>query len=122
MLCPYCNAAAPQVTGKEIYPHRADLHTKIFYQCSPCDAYVGCHPGSNKALGRLANAKLRRAKMRAHSAFDAIWKDGNKTRTQAYQWLAHELSISVSECHIGMFDVEMCEEVVELATEYLLTN
>lgn len=117
--CPYCNAPAKLVSGKEIYPHRADLFKKSFYQCEPCDAYVGCHPGTIKPLGRLANAELRKAKSAAHAAFDPIWKNSVMPRSNAYQWLAHKLGIEKHKCHIGMFDVETCKKTIVICSDTL---
>ena len=118
VTCPYCDSPAQLVTGVTIYPHRSDLHDKRFYLCTPCDAYVGCHPGTERPLGRLANAELRQAKMAAHAAFDELWKRttpaGTFDRTSAYQWLADQLRIPRAECHIGMFDVERCRLVVAI--------
>ena len=116
VICPYCGSEAELVTGREIYPHRLDLYAKKFYQCEPCDAYVGCHPGTENPLGRLADIELREAKMRAHAAFDPIWKSGNKKRGSAYAWLADQLGIDQKDCHIGMFDVDMCQRVVEVCS------
>ncbi len=115
--CPYCGTRSELVTGQEIYPHRPDLFRKFFYQCSPCEAYVGCHPtGTGKSpLGRLANAELRRAKSDAHAAFDPLWREGSMSRHQAYKFLACELGIPASEAHIGMFDVPQCKRVVQIA-------
>lgn len=112
--CPYCHEASEKVIGKEIYPYRADLWFKTFYRCEPCDAYVGCHPGTEVPLGRLANAELRAAKQMAHLAFDRKWKDGGMKRNEAYRWLAETLGIHKRECHIGMFDVSTCRRVVEV--------
>lgn len=114
VTCPYCSRPALLVGGKAIYPHRPDLYEKQFYQCAPCGAYVGCHPGTTKPLGRLANAELRQAKMEAHAAFDPVWKEGGKRRSDAYAGLAKQLGISKDDCHIGMFDVELCRRVVEI--------
>lgn len=112
--CPYCGEASKLVGGDVIYPHRPDLYDKKFYQCSPCGAYVGCHKGTEKPLGRLANAELRRAKMAAHGAFDPIWRNGGMKRSNAYAWLAQQLGLSEEECHIGMFDVDRCKQVVAI--------
>lgn len=109
--CPYCDGFAEPCGGDVIYPHRPDLYAKNFYICVPCDAYVGCHPGTTKPLGRLANAELRAAKSDAHVYFDLIWQSGELTRTEAYAWLAEQLSITTDQCHIGMFDVDMCKRV-----------
>ena len=114
VVCPYCGQNAELVTGEVIYPHRRDLYEKKFFQCEPCDAYVGCHPGTTNPLGRLADIELRSEKMRAHAAFDPIWKSGSKKRGSAYAWLAERLGIDQKDCHIGMFDVQMCQRVVEV--------
>jgi len=65
-------------------------------------------------MGRLANAELRAAKTYAHRAFDGMWQGGGILRAKAYAWLAKQLGIEVKDCHIGMFDVPMCERVVQL--------
>lgn len=109
--CPYCHGVAEFVHGDEIYEHRPDLHNKMFYICKPCDAYVGCHATSDAPLGRLADAELRKAKVAAHNAFDHLWKTGGMKRGDAYGLLARELGIPKKECHIGMFDVAMCNRV-----------
>ncbi len=115
VICPYCGGNALLVTGAVIYPHRKDLAAKRFYQCAPCDAYVGCHP-SGQPLGRLANMELRQAKMSAHAAFDPLWKPvgGSRARSRAYRKLAQLLGIPPSDCHIGAFDVHQCRRVVEV--------
>ena len=114
VTCPYCDRVAKLVTGHAIYPHRPDLFGKKFYLCSPCGAWVGCHPNGrgDKPLGRLANAELRKAKQVAHAAFDPLWKSGMMSRASAYKRLAESMQISRDNCHIGMFDVEQCGAVV----------
>lgn len=112
--CDYCGGNAPLVTGRDVYPHRPDLYHKRFYKCYPCDALVGCHPGTTAPLGRLANAALRKAKMAAHAAFDPLWRNGAGRRSSRYRWLARQLGIRESLCHIGMFDLDMCARVVEV--------
>jgi len=118
-----CGSFAALVDGSVIYPHRPDLHQKKFWQCAPCDAYVGCHPPAGKngkggqgdgtvPLGRLANAELRRWKSKAHEAFDPLWKNKGMHRKKAYQWLAKQLGIDAEDCHIGMFDVELCKRTI----------
>ena len=114
VICDYCKQPARLVTGKELYPHRPDLFIKYFYVCRPCSAHVGCHNDSASPLGRLANSELRRAKSLAHAAFDPLWKNGRMKRQQAYKWLAAQIGVEKSECHIGMFDVHVCHKVVSV--------
>jgi hypothetical protein len=113
--CEYCRGHAELVGGSAIYPHRPDLDRLRFWRCAPCDAYVGCHPGTENPLGRLANAELRAAKIRAHDAFDPLWKSRKIRRSEAYRRLAKHLGIDDRDCHIGMFDVETCARVVAFA-------
>lgn len=113
VVCPYCGSGADLVSGQSVYPHRSDLFHKWFYMCSPCDARVGCHPKSKRPLGRLANSELRRWKMKAHAAFDPLWKSKKMSRKEAYSWLSDRLGIHPDETHIGMFDVEMCKKVIK---------
>jgi len=118
IICQYCHEEAELVGGKTIYPHRFDLHHKAFWRCEPCGAYVGCHPGTQKPLGILADEILRRWKSKTHAAFDPIWR-GNRemSRKQAYSWLASELKIHKSQCHIGMFNIDMCKRVINLCVK-----
>lgn len=115
--CPYCGKPSEKATGKQVYPHRRDLQNKRFWLCAPCDAYVGCHVGTWKPFGRLANPALRAAKIAAHNAFDPLWKSGWMSRASAYKWLAERLGINRDRCHIGLFDVPLCEQVVVVCAE-----
>ena len=116
--CNYCSKPAELVSGKTIYPHRKDLYRRKYWLCRPCGAYVGCHAaGKNgdgtKPLGELADLELRRARNKAHAMFDPLWKEGRMKRGSAYRWLSRVLGIRQAECHIGMFDVNQCEQVVD---------
>ena len=126
-ICPYCGRPAELVDGRKVYPHRKDLYRLKFWLCSIGHepAYVGCHKGGDgcRPLGRLADAELRAAKSRAHRAFDPLWRDGLfRSRAKAYLWLSHVLGIPASETHIGMMDVETCDRVEEISTNYAIDD
>ncbi|WP_418131431.1 zinc-finger-containing protein [Variovorax sp. 278MFTsu5.1] len=112
--CPYCSRPARLVGGAAIYPHRPDLFALKFWQCQPCNAFVGTHKNSSRhvPLGRLANAELRALKSRAHARFDPLWKQGGMSRSEAYAWAAEALAIPQNEMHIGMFDGARCEQLI----------
>lgn len=127
VTCPYCGELAARVRGDRLYapspPYGAER--RWFWRCAPCDATVGCHPKGpgetgDRPLGSLANLALRRARQRAHEAFDPMWQSGAMTRKQAYRWLASRLGLTEEECHIGQFDVVRCAQVV--ATCHPLTQ
>jgi len=113
--CPYCNQLSKKVSGKEIYPHQPDLKSLMFYQCVPCNAYVGTHKGTRKPLGSLASKELREARAKAYAAFERIWIESHLTRSSAYKWLCVRLKISENESDISLFDINMCEQLIEIA-------
>lgn len=76
-----------------------------------CGRYVGAHP-DGRPKGTLADEKTRRARMRAHAAFDGWWQRAGVPRGRAYLQLAADLGLEVA--HIGEMNVEQCERVVEL--------
>lgn len=125
VLCDYCGLPAKLVTGSAVYPHRADLASKNFYQCEPCKAWVGVHPGTITPLGRLANAELRGMKQAAHAAFDPLWEgkirrdkcSKSAARRAAYAWLSEQTGIPPEETHIAMMDVARCRKVIEVCRE-----
>jgi hypothetical protein len=103
--CPYCTQKAELVRG---------YAGKPVWQCAACDARVGCHPGTNKPLGRLANAELRAWRIAAHEAFDPMWQRDGIQRGVAYGLLASWMGMPKAHCHIGRFDVAQCIEVVQV--------
>lgn len=112
MNCDYCHKPAELVDSEEIYGRS---YNQNMWRCKPCQAWVGCHKGTDKPLGRLANAELRKWKMKVHDVFDPIWKGrAGKARKTAYQWLANELGIKYRDCHIGMFNIERCQKAVKI--------
>ena len=114
VFCNYCNKKAILVSGRRIYLYRPDLKHLRFWYCKPCGAYVGCHEPSDRPLGKLANYELRKLRIKAHNCFDRKWRDGKMRRTEAYKWLAVKLNIPYNECHIGNFDEDMCNKVIEV--------
>lgn len=68
-ICPYCGQPTEYVDSAAVYH---GISYGMIYLCRKCDAYVGVHRGTDKALGRLANRSLREWKKRAHYYFDPI--------------------------------------------------
>ena len=119
-LCPHCGNAAERVPGAVIYRNRPDLADIWIWSCKPCNSYVGCHPGTDKPLGPLAKSSTRRARVKAHAAFDPIWKrqvaeqglSKRKARGGAYAWLSAQLGGVQS--NIGEMDEDMCGRVIAI--------
>lgn len=112
VFCDYCGRRAEYVDSKVVY---GKSYGKI-YLCRQCMAYVGVHKGTDKPLGRLANAELRYWKKAAHAVFDPLWQRGpyKGYRNAAYAWLAEKMSLPLEKTHIGMFDVGQCRQAISI--------
>ncbi|MBK4735985.1 zinc-finger-containing protein [Noviherbaspirillum pedocola] len=119
--CPDCGAKVEIVNHTAIYG-KAYSEWPWAYRCTAtwkCDSRVGMHPQTNIPLGALANRETRAARMQAKDAFNPLWQSKRMTRSEAYAWLAKQLSIAkVESCHIGWFDVKTCQRVVKVCRAY----
>lgn len=127
--CQYCNKPAELTTGETLYPSRAEFKSRKFWACMACEAWVGVHPNTIdfQPMGTLANSDLRKARQRAHEAFDPVWRgptkklipkqDFKRMRTKGYTWLAEKMGIDIDKCHIGIFDLAQCFQVINLCKD-----
>lgn len=120
-ICPYCNCETKRVTDRDIYgPH--SNYNRSFIQCEMnADHYVGTF-ANGQALGRLADAELRKLKREGHALFDQLWQGENavfRTRDQAYVWLARNMHLSNDLTHFAMFNNEQCLQSMHLLREFL---
>lgn len=116
MICTYCGCFTDRVTGKEIYPYLKHLHKKTFIQCKPCEAYVGTH-ADGKPLGTLANKGLRAYRIKCHDEFDKLWKSKHMKRNEAYVWLGLKMKKTRADAHIGMFNQQECQKLLQILKE-----
>ena len=126
LLCPHCGGRAvlledsSAVYGRNYGP---------IWACRPCEAWVGCHPGTFSPLGTPANKALRTARQKAHGAFDRLWRakaareriSRSKARKKGYAWLAEHFGVAPKNCHIGWMDEEQCRRVVDLCAPFHAT-
>ena len=119
-ICRYCGGKVSLVPARRIYGDaaaRLELENESIYLCLNCNARVGCHKGTTRPLGNLANEVLRLKRMETHQVFDGFWKRRGMTRTGAYKWLAAQMDISEKRAHIGSFEMDACEQVIRLCRE-----
>ena len=121
--CPYCPGNPPaalrdagHVYGPT-YDGRFNLWVCVNYK--DCDTYVGVHRDSPSAapVGTMANEKLRKLRIKVHSAFDELWKSKQMKRNAAYRHLEKIMGMPVGKCHIGWFDEDECHKALMLLTE-----
>lgn len=117
-ICRYCGGAVRLVSASKVYgpaaAARLGIERQSFYQCQNCNARVGCHPGSTRPLGNLANEALRMKRMETHHVFDSFWEERGMSRTQAYKWMAKKMRLSEELAHIGGFEIDRCQKLIKL--------
>lgn len=115
--CPDCGATMQLRRSQKFrYPNGKP---RRFWGCSEyplCHAVIGAHP-DGKPVGIPANIETRKARSRAHDAFDAWIEKYSITKNQGYRWLAEMLGVPEPEAHMGMMDKETCEAVVGLCSQ-----
>lgn len=114
-ICPHCGSAVTLVDNSEIYgASYGDWPYAYRCQSMSCDSHVGLHPYTNLPLGTLAQPSTRAARTFAKQHFNPIWKQGDMTRSEAYEWLAKGMGLEREECHLGLFSEAQCATVIQL--------
>ena len=116
-ICRYCGGVIRLVPASGIYgesAQRLGMSEEWVYQCQNCNARVGCHKGTKRPLGDVANEVLRLKRMETHQVFDSFWKSRGMSRTKAYRWLAEKMELPEAIAHIGGFEMEQCHRLMEL--------
>lgn len=93
----------------------------LFYGCSTypkCKAAHGAHP-DGRPLGIPADKPTKDARIKAHEAFDQLWKSGRMRRGDAYRWLQTVLGLDKDSAHIGRFTIEQCNQLIEAVQKEL---
>ena len=111
-ICPTCGRESELVDDRAVYGSTS--YGRVWLcPTKACDARVGAH-ADGRPKGTLAGPALRRARMRAHGAFDGWWMAAGLARRRAYAVLAERMGLEVA--HIGEMDEAQCARVVQLFT------
>lgn len=84
---------ATLVTGKEVYPHRKDLHSLPFWLCD-CGLYVGCHhktKNRTQPLGCIPTPEIKNARGHIHKILDPLWQSGRYKRGKIYKIISNKI-------------------------------
>lgn len=106
LKCPEC--------GADMVLRQSKFKNPFFWGCSQypeCQSSHGAHP-DGRPLGIPANRETKDWRIKAHDAFDAIWKNKQTgiKRKAAYALLAAELG--VKEVHVAESDIEQCKQII----------
>jgi len=104
--------------GKEMYPHRRDLHSVPFWSCNACPAFVGCHHKTSeptRPLGVLATQALKNERKKIHALFDPLWQSGKIRRASAYGFVSERIGKEYHNAEIRT--VEEAREIYKIVSE-----
>lgn len=87
-----------------------------FWGCTKFPMCKGAHGAheDGRPLGIPADRATKQLRIKAHEAFDRLWKGRQMTRSKAYRWLQEQLGLSSAACHIGQFDADKCKQVIKV--------
>lgn len=91
------------------------LGGRKFYGCSrypSCRGTHGAHQESGEPMGTPADPDTKAARMRAHAAFDTLWRSGAMKRKAAYAWMRETLGLTPDQAHVSRMDVATCERLI----------
>ena len=105
------------VNGATIYPHRPDLHEKVFLQCPHCHNYTMVDEIRPKdtiekwkkrhSKKVIPTATSRRSRYKIHNLIDPVWKSGIMSRASIYKRLSEVTG--VKNYHNGSLGDEVVE-------------
>ena len=104
--CPVCNGQMKL---------RRHVQQGLFWAC---DTYMICGTSHGAApdgapLGKPATPETKVWRIKAHEAFDPLWKSGEFSRSGAYEWLCEVMGKTEEEGHIALFTIEECQMLIE---------
>jgi len=108
--CDNCNSDRMGLTSKSVIYGKEYGSWPYCYYCDDCGAIVGCHSNTYTPLGYMASSYVRRLRAKLHKVFDPIWQLRYLSRSQAYDWLASQLCIETSNCHISQMTQSQLEQ------------
>lgn len=119
----FCGSPAHLHSNSKLYNGKEYGNGKA-YICDrfpACRGSVGVHP-NGKPLGTIPDPQTKQLRIKLHAIVDPLWRDQTerpkkKARGSVYGWLQRISGLSAAECHIGMFDAEMCLKMMKLIRE-----
>ena len=105
---------ATLISGKEVYPHRKDLHELPLWICD-CGLYVGCHhktKNRTQPLGCIPTPEIKNARHHIHKILDPLWQSGRYKRSQIYKIISDKIGRKYHTANIR--SIEEAREVYRI--------
>jgi hypothetical protein len=119
----FCGSPAHLHNNKKLYGKEYGKvpYAYICDRFPVCRGSVGVHP-QGKPLGTIPDPQTKAMRIKLHAIIDPLWRDQTqrskkKARGSVYGWLRRISGLSAEECHVGMFDADMCLKMMMLIRE-----
>lgn len=109
-LCPHCGGVVELTQANRFY-HRAPAKCMI-YRCVKCTASVSCKPGTNIAIGFLADETTRAARKSLHTKMTQYLEAKKINKEDFYDWMQRELELPFSRRGIGWLNKYECLKMI----------
>ena len=125
-ICNLCSGPVEYISNSAVYGRK--YGSGYCYRCRNCGAYVGTHERRPTiAFGILANAEMRKLKVKCHGIFDNLWQSKHEKarkfyRSYYYGQLAEAMGIDKATCHFGYFDMALLNQAYEILVNGKLEN
>ena len=106
--CPYCHKSDIKLMTQTEFYGREYSGAKL-YVCQGCKARVGCHKGTEIAMGPLSDEELRGLRMQIHNIIDKQWET-KRERTGLYRKLSERYDMQ--PFHVGFLNNEKARYVL----------
>ena len=106
--CPICGGSSIRLI-QDRYGYR--------YECDTCQASVGCHKGTTRPLGVLADEDTKKLRIKCHELFDKKWRN-RRERNALYKQMADLMGISPESCHFALMSKEQLEKAVSILNDW----
>lgn len=86
-----------------------------YYRCSRfphCRGTHSAHPDGSP-MGTPADEVTKRLRHRAHVAMGKLQKERRWNTNGMYMWLGKKMGLTKEACHVGLFDAEQCNLVMQ---------
>lgn len=120
-VCHYCGSPVSLIEKSEV-SNSAKAGEQV-YCCDGCHAYVGCRPGTKRAVGSLANEATRKARGDAHKAIrDLIAAKRLGDEKQVYLWLRNAMNLPPHRSGISWLRADECQKMIREIEAVLLAS
>lgn len=121
IFCIECDkdVEAELVSGRDVYPHRPDLYTRMFWKCPNCGNFVGTHKKTGIELGCIPDKKIKTVRRQIHSMLDPIWERRILQRAEVYSKLSESLGYTYHTAEIRSLEeaARVIEAIIKLKDE-----